>query len=149
MTLCVGIFVVSCLSVFGHDTTTIPVVCQTGLFQTDCVVVIRHDLRGCLCGGECLNIKMISDEKSVCCEAFLAMKQIMLDAEKRYSTKLYLDSHVEFGKSILETCVFIHGDRNVVNIVCLKLINWQHRHYHRGWEYMLYAYPAEDLLERQ
>ena len=92
-----------------------------------------------------MKLSQIASEKSVCHEAFIALKNIMDVAEKRFNTKLYLDSKIEFGKSWLETKVYIHGDRNVVNLVCLKLINWQHRNLPPGKQYMLYAYPAEDM----
>lgn len=92
-----------------------------------------------------MNLSLISSENSVCKEAFEALKSIMATAEKRYNTKLYLDSRVDIGKSWLESCVYIHGDRNVVNLVCLKLVNWQLRNFKPGYEYLLYAYPAEDM----
>ena len=92
-----------------------------------------------------MKLSHISGEESVCREAFMALKNIMAVAEKRFNTKLYLDSRVGIGKSWLESCVYIHGDRNVVNLVCLKLITWQHNNLPRGNQYLLYAYPAEDM----
>lgn len=87
----------------------------------------------------------LSKDISVCKVSFEALKEIMKNAEKRFNTKLYLDSQVQIGKSWLDTVVYIHGERNVVNLVCMKLIVWQHNNLKAGDCY-LYAYPAEDIV---
>ena len=65
------------------------------------------------------------------------------ETEKKYGVKLYLDSRVDWGKTWMDASVYIHGDRHIVNLVCMKLIVWQH--YQKIRDGILFAYPAEDM----
>lgn len=88
-------------------------------------------------------MKSISSENSIYKEAYDALLGFMKAAEKRYGVKLYLDSKVDWGKTWMDSSVYIHGDRHVVNLVCMKLIVWQHNQKIRDG--ILYAYPAEEM----
>lgn len=85
----------------------------------------------------------IRSDNSIYQGAFEALCDIMDAAEKRYGVKLYLDSKVDWGKTWMDCSVYIHGDRHVVNLVCMKLIVWQHTQKIRDG--ILYAYPASEL----
>lgn len=88
-------------------------------------------------------MKSISSENSIYKQAYEALLEIMKNAEKRYGVKMYLDSRVDWGKTWMDSSVYIHGDRHVVNLVCMKLIVWQHMQKIRDG--ILYAYPAEEI----
>ncbi|MBL5840892.1 hypothetical protein [Enterobacter asburiae] len=88
-------------------------------------------------------MKSITCDNSIYKEAYEALLEIMSAAEKRYGVKLYLDSRVDWGKTWMDSSVYIHGDRHVVNLVCMKLIVWQHNRNIRDG--ILYAYPATEI----
>lgn len=90
-----------------------------------------------------MDIKSIRSEDSIYREAYDALLDIIKNAEKRYGVKMYIDSCVDWGKTWMDASVYIHGDRHIVNIVCMKLIVWQHNRKIRDG--ILYAYPAEEM----
>lgn len=78
-------------------------------------------------------------------EAYKKLEEIISESEKKYNCKLYIDSAVGSMQNWLQVSVFIHGDRNVVNIVAIKIMSWQHNHL-AAWEnHYVYVYPAEDM----
>jgi len=91
-----------------------------------------------------LKARTLAGNNSVFKPAYGKLLELISEAEKRYDTKLYVDSTYENARSWLNVAVFIHGDRNAVNIVAIKMITWQHQNL-KPWEnsYM-YVYPAED-----
>lgn len=88
-------------------------------------------------------MKSITRDDSIYKGAYLALRDIMKSMEKKYGVKLYLDSRVDWGKTWMDASVYIHGDRHIVNLVCMKLIVWQHHQKIRDG--ILFAYPAEDM----
>lgn len=91
-----------------------------------------------------MRAKSLGGEKSVFKTAFEKLLDLISEAEIRYDTRLYIDSEYMNTRSWLNVAVFIHGDRNIVNIISIKLITWQHQNL-KAWENCyLYVYPAED-----
>ena len=96
------------------------------------------------CGGELLKARTLAGENSVFKAAYGKLLELISEAEERYNTKLYVDTMYENARSWLSVVVFLHGDRNVINMVAIKMITWQHQNL-KAWEKSyLYIYPAED-----
>lgn len=94
-----------------------------------------------------MNLAILDNEKSTVYPSLCALRDIMNEVGKRHGSKMYLDSVCDFGVSWTDTKVYIHGDRNVVNLVCIRLIAWQHKHL-GPCDHYLYAYPAEVRNEK-
>lgn len=92
-----------------------------------------------------MKVDQLASDDCVYKDAYLALKKIIKECEKKYDTKIYIDSHVGFAANWMDSKVYLHGDRNVVNIVCLKLVVWQHNRGTKRGGGCLYAYPVEEL----
>ena len=90
-----------------------------------------------------MKARTLAGNNSVFKPAYGKLLELISEAEKRYDTKLYVDTNYENCRSWLHVAVFIHGDRNVINMVAIKLISWQHQNL-KAWHSYLYVYPAED-----
>lgn len=91
-----------------------------------------------------MRVDTLGSDNSVFKPAYTRMLEIIAEAESRYGTKLYVDTIPGSARSWLNVTVFLHGDRNVVNMVALKMMMWQHRNL-RSWERSyLYIYPAAE-----
>ncbi len=83
-------------------------------------------------------------ENSIHRASYLQLKDIIKRAEERYSTTITIEEDLGSTTSWLDDKVYLVGDRNVVNIVCLRLINWQHRRGYFPRHGFLYVLPAEE-----
>ena len=88
-----------------------------------------------------MKLSQLESENSTVIGSLTALRAIIGDMEKRFDTKIYIDSECEFGKSWTDTRVFLHGEKKYVDLVCLKLVAWQHRNL-GPCDHYLYAYPV-------
>lgn len=75
-----------------------------------------------------------------------ALKGIVQDIEHKFDDKLYFDTCVVNGSNWRNICVGLHGDRNLINLVVIRFINWQHMNV-RYDDCHLLVYPVEELPE--
>lgn len=90
-----------------------------------------------------MKLELLDNENSTVWESLKALREIISLVEKRYDTKVYIDSECEIGKHWTDTKVYLHGERRFVDLVCMKLITWQHR-YLKLCDHYLFAYPIEE-----
>lgn len=100
-----------------------------------------------MCGGE-VKSKNLKGSK-VFGPAYDKLVNVISETEKRYDCKLYIDSVVGNMPNWLQTCVYLHGDRNIINIVAIKIMRWQHSHLDSWDNCYMYVYPAEDMEKNE
>lgn len=79
-------------------------------------------------------------------EQFAILRGIVQDVEHKFDDKLYFDSQVVNGRNWRNVCVGLHGDRNLINIVVIRFISWQHMNVRYDDCHVL-VYPVEELPE--
>lgn len=86
------------------------------------------------------------ESDSIFSEQFAVLRGIVQDVEHKFDDKLYFDSQVVNGRNWRNVCVGLHGDRNLINIVVIRFISWQHMNV-RYDDCHLLVYPVEELPE--
>lgn len=94
-----------------------------------------------------MDVRLLADENSVFKGAYARLLELIREAEERFDEKLYVDTMTGSGKTWLNVNVFLHGDRNVINWVIIKMVTWQNRNI-PSWQSKLYVYPAEEKSEK-
>ncbi|QGZ16263.1 hypothetical protein Hena1_00870 [Erwinia phage Hena1] len=90
-----------------------------------------------------MNVKLLADEKSVYKDAYARLLELILEAEERYGEKVYVDTISECGKRWVNVNVYLHGERHIINLIIIKMVNWQNKNV-KAWDCKLYVYPAEE-----
>lgn len=89
-----------------------------------------------------MNIKDLPH--TVYAEAFEELQKKVEFFNERFDGNLVIDSCVENTDNFRHVYVYVHGDRDLINVLSIKMVNWQHQHHSVC---CLYVLPVEEMRE--
>lgn len=94
-----------------------------------------------------MRVSDLGSENSVYKEAYHDLLELIEKAKRFYGCTVHIDTNLVTAKSWMDTNVYLHGDRNVVNWIAMKMVCKQHLRGYKKGDGILYVYPVEKIDE--